>query len=619
MKRIALLSLLFCLVSVPLAQAGPLPGAIFTTLYDGSSVNKNIYQKKTDVYLNGGPPINAPKYAASLPDGCYYFQVTEPSGKRLLSTDAVKCRVFCVKEGVIHEPQNDCLLLKCEPQSDPTAIAKYRGTLTESSCLHDTDIEDDFDHYGATIQLFPFDDTKNRGGVYKVWATPIGEYEGDTNTVDGGPKALGTHGFIHSWSKTDNFKVKQPGKPCPPPELSIYKFHDKDLDGEKDAGEEGVTGWKVVVTDPLQPPMPVDYFTPVTGDDAIIAEPPGVWTLVEDTPAGTLQTVARLDGVVKSEYPTADPEVQVDVAGNCDETHEVIYGNVGLGEITACKVFDRNGNGEVDDGEPGIPGWRMEVTGVDVRDVSYGPVTQATGADGCATFTDLLPGTYTVTELVPNTTVEWVSTGPASFEVTIESSLDGSVMIGTNETVTFTNYCEGTADFDTKGYWHNKNGLGELTQLDIINDVNDLEPYETASTYFDACSEPFDGSCQNGTTTPVPAVNGEWGEQIAGAGTWQAEISHFLVDPNAGGDPREQLAQQLLAFYFNVSRLGSCATIQKPDLTWVSASDLINEAIAAWGSTDAAWQTSLKNLLDALNNNDMVPYIPCEPCDVVYE
>ncbi|HEY5920833.1 MAG TPA: hypothetical protein VIV11_04145, partial [Kofleriaceae bacterium] len=30
-------------------------GAIFTTLADGSAVNRNIYDAKIDVYLDGGP------------------------------------------------------------------------------------------------------------------------------------------------------------------------------------------------------------------------------------------------------------------------------------------------------------------------------------------------------------------------------------------------------------------------------------------------------------------------------------------------------------------------------------------------------------------------------------
>src|SRR5215216_5723801 len=67
--------------------AAPLNGAIWTSLADGSSVNANIYDAKEDVYLNGGPQNCG--NGNGLPDGDYYFQVTDPSGDELLSSDAI--------------------------------------------------------------------------------------------------------------------------------------------------------------------------------------------------------------------------------------------------------------------------------------------------------------------------------------------------------------------------------------------------------------------------------------------------------------------------------------------------------------------------------------------------
>src|SRR5437667_115278 len=52
-------------------------GAIFTTDSTGTVVNGNLYAAKADVYLDGGPQGNAPCSAAGLPDGDYYFQVTD--------------------------------------------------------------------------------------------------------------------------------------------------------------------------------------------------------------------------------------------------------------------------------------------------------------------------------------------------------------------------------------------------------------------------------------------------------------------------------------------------------------------------------------------------------------
>ncbi len=172
--------------------AGQAPsGAIFTTLADGSEVNFNHYAAKTDVYLDGGPGPGAPQDAAGLDDGTYVFQVTNPSGRVLLSTDLALCRQFTVSGGVI------------------TGVVA-------TGCEHVTGL--DVDHGATTVQLYPFDDTPNPGGVYKVWATRVENYlagcqalgvADGLNVVDCGFKAgVAVHGFIPSASKTDNFKVK---------------------------------------------------------------------------------------------------------------------------------------------------------------------------------------------------------------------------------------------------------------------------------------------------------------------------------------------------------------------------------------------------------------------------
>ncbi len=163
-------------VAVGLAHppATPLSGAIFTTDASGVPVNLNIYDAKEDVYLNGGPGINAPDDAAGLPAGDYYFQVTDPSGKTLLSTDAVICRQVTVDDSGVF-------------------VAASGG-----ACAHTTGA--DGEDGGVTVQLFPFLDTPNNGGVYKVWITPVDQLD----CAAPGNK----HCFVPHHSKTDNFKVR---------------------------------------------------------------------------------------------------------------------------------------------------------------------------------------------------------------------------------------------------------------------------------------------------------------------------------------------------------------------------------------------------------------------------
>ena len=176
---VAAISLLLLAQSAVTAAPGdPVSGAIFTTDVTGVPVNLNHYDSKPDVYLNGGPGINAPDSAAGLPAGTYSFQVTNPNGKVLLSEDDVACRQFTVDaSGVIQ--------------------AVLAGpTCTTGAHVTGADLEDD----GITVQLFPFADTPNPGGVYKVWVTPTA----DLNCSGHGNRNC----FVPRFSKTDNFKVK---------------------------------------------------------------------------------------------------------------------------------------------------------------------------------------------------------------------------------------------------------------------------------------------------------------------------------------------------------------------------------------------------------------------------
>src|SRR5688572_2032022 len=206
-------------------------GAIFTTVADGSEVNLNIYPSKEAVYLDGGPGPGAPQTAAGLDDGTYVFQVTDPSGKVLLSTDPAQCRQFTVSGGII-------------------------VSTAPSPCPHQTGV--DQDHGAVTVQLMPYSNTPNNGGVYKVWVTRVEDFLlgcselGQPNglaVVDCGGKAGGNaHGFIPAHSKTDNFKVRDRG---PIHEIDVQFFSDTDNDGHIGAGEPQLYGRAMVWTDTL--------------------------------------------------------------------------------------------------------------------------------------------------------------------------------------------------------------------------------------------------------------------------------------------------------------------------------------------------------------------------------
>lgn len=156
------------------AMAQQVSGAIFTTDASSTFVNGNVYDMKDDVYLNGGPRPNAPCTAAGLPDGDYYFQVTDPSGSQLLSLDGIGERRVTIAGGLIIG------------YSGPHGIGIGK-------CVG-------LNGFNITVGLYPFAPTPNPGGEYKAWMTKVGDYD----------ISKGSFGFIPSKSKTDNFKVTPP-------------------------------------------------------------------------------------------------------------------------------------------------------------------------------------------------------------------------------------------------------------------------------------------------------------------------------------------------------------------------------------------------------------------------
>lgn len=234
------------------ASATAISGAIFTTDQTGTVVNGNNYNAKDDVYLNGGPNNFPGCNGGALEDGDYYFQVTDPSGADLLSSDAVTERAFRVSGG---------------------EITQYLGT------THTT---------GATspcgslaIQLMPYDNTTNAGGVYKVWITRISDFNTACSTHGGGD--CGLAGFVPGNTKTDNFRIKCNTLPLTGA-LEAYKFYDHNANGLFDAGDTDLSGWKMTARSTNQS---VDS-THFTGSDGTttwnLLQPDIDYTVTEGTP-----------------------------------------------------------------------------------------------------------------------------------------------------------------------------------------------------------------------------------------------------------------------------------------------------------------------------------------------
>ncbi|MFL6591346.1 MAG: hypothetical protein ACJ8GK_01395 [Luteimonas sp.] len=263
------------------ASAAAIHGALFTTDIDGN-VNVNQYESKAAVYLDGGPPPNAPCTAAGLDDGTYVYQITNPSGTVLLSSDDISHRTFVVSGGVI-----------VSASDHPTVTGTCPGAVA--------------------VQMAPFEDTPNNGGVYKAWVTRQSDY-------------VANSGFSPGSTKTDNFRVMLPAVTPETADLNVYKFYDANANGIWDSTEVPLFGWAMRVTngaalDSTQLTLSPDGLA--TWHGLSVANNP--YTVTEGTAGGTWhQSASIVNGV-----PTLNsPENPVSgLALTVNQTTEVDFGN----------------------------------------------------------------------------------------------------------------------------------------------------------------------------------------------------------------------------------------------------------------------------------------------------
>ena len=277
-----------CLSGVAGAQ---LSGAIFTTTPNGAIVNENVhYNLKQDVFLSGGPGPNAPPGAAGLPPGEYYFQVTDPSGAKLLSTDSARNR--CVVVG----PGGYIVNQVCGATYGPGThlLNPKAGAGNE-----------------YVVQLYPFDDTPNNGGVYKAWMTPVGKYVGDIDATGNQNCGNGCrHGFIPADSKTDNFKVRDVQTYC----ITAWKFIE-----DKKNGTVPSAGW----------PIMFDGNVLYTGDEGFVRIcelTPDTYPISEGVKAGYEIVATEINGDPVSP-PTATVTVTVGKGPQANRDPIVVWTN----------------------------------------------------------------------------------------------------------------------------------------------------------------------------------------------------------------------------------------------------------------------------------------------------
>jgi large repetitive protein len=166
---------------------------------------------------------------------------------------------------------------------------------------------------------------------------------------------------------------------------------DADNDGAIDAEEATRLADVVMELDDGDPLTPnAIAVTDSLGNYIFKGVPAGTYTIIQQQPSGYTSTTPN------------NRQIAVAVDPISRLIADVIDQNFGesLPGISGVSYFDANDNGVQDNGEPGIPGVLITLTGT-ALDGTTVSLTATTGADGSYSFPALKPGTYRVTETHP--------------------------------------------------------------------------------------------------------------------------------------------------------------------------------------------------------------------------
>ena len=213
---------------------------------------------------------------------------------------------------------------------------------------------------------------------------------------------------------------------------------DLDNDGVIDTGESGIAGITVTLTgtDTIGRPVERTLTTDAQGDYLFEQLAPGSYAVTEPTqPAGTLngRTVVGTGGGTATPVATLPSAISGITLGIGQMVTANNFGEISPARLAGRVYADNNDNGVIDNSETGLAGVALVLTGTDDLGITVS-ANATTGADGGYSFTNLRPGTYTVTEPTqPAGTVNGITTagslgGTATPVTTVPSAISGIVL-----------------------------------------------------------------------------------------------------------------------------------------------------------------------------------------------
>ncbi|MDW8444849.1 MAG: S8 family serine peptidase [Acetobacteraceae bacterium] len=173
-------------------------------------------------------------------------------------------------------------------------------------------------------------------------------------------------------------------------------FHDRDADGIRDAGEEGLGGRTIFIDRNGNGSLDPDEASTITAAD-------GQYSF-----SGLGPGIVRVADVAEPGWTRTSPATSLRVTSGFERS-DFGLGTVRTASISGVKFEDLDGDGMRDEGELGLAGWTifLDLNGDGILQPSEPSVL--TGEDGTYRFVGLLPGTYIVAEVQR---AGWVQTTP---------------------------------------------------------------------------------------------------------------------------------------------------------------------------------------------------------------
>jgi hypothetical protein len=200
------------------------------------------------------------------------------------------------------------------------------------------------------------------------------------------------------------------------------KFNDLNGDGDRDAGEPGISGVQIHLfgTDGRGNTVHL-HTTTVTDNPATtgvdetgrysISAPPGTYTVCETVPIGYTQSFPSSGADCSGHTGIAGSKGYAITltSGQLDSGND--FGNFQNGVVSGVKFKDSDAGGDKDTEEPGLSGWDIHLFGTDGRGNAVHEHA-TTDANGVYSFS-VAPGSYTVCETISGKP-GWVQSFPTS-------------------------------------------------------------------------------------------------------------------------------------------------------------------------------------------------------------